>query len=1110
MAMILLMYHSPNYKMKNKLKMEAGVWISVVLLAVLNSNVTAQDPNSEEDTMIQSNKQHHFPGQESENPANGQSEVVNSGASQQTTEKLKSNEPNESNEPNAASIQKEGHVILDSPPQKLEIYETDGPQSVKHFSSNSGENDQSVPLQQNEKHQTSANTIGLSQSSKDTKEQENRQGSSEAASEQTQKVFSPTRTAGQGGGLPLEEEPIGLNVNEKSSIEVIESHKKLHIESQSRVDTEHAQQTGKSTSPSESPETNPSSLQNQGRSSEQIPDRTAVQEDQVRHQTGSPGMGEARTQGQQVNFQRSPQSSASHHSSINSEHLSQKQQLEKLQREEKIRRAQQRYQHHQNIHSSVQSSHVASENSQSASPTGKTDSINSQSSTQTGNTDSQNSHTPSQTGHGSSSSSQSGSQTAQQGSQSNQQPSQSSHQSARTIHASAQSQAAKQQTYKVKTTTVYHSKQNEAEDVDEEMEDDDDEEETGEEGEVLETPDLIEPQMLHPPPLQQPPTVQGASTDEVLEENVEKSEGQKIFEEAEPLLNATLEEDVQRGYQRLLDAAYMNHSKSMELVGYSYLHGSYLPMNISGAEDMFSRLSDKGVPSGQTGLGFLHATGIGRNSSQSRSLVFYTFAALGGDYFAQMILGYRYWSGIGVAQSCETALTYYKKVASKVANEVNPSGGSIIHRVRLFDEEENPGNNAGQLDDDLIQYYQFLADKGDVHAQVGLGQLNYQGGRGIDQNHQRAFEYFTQAAETGDATAQAFLGKMYAEGNEWVKQDNATAFKYFKKAADQHNPIGQSGLGMLYLHGRGVEKDLTKAFQLFQAAADQGWVDGQLQLGTMYYSGLGVRRDYKMAVKYFNLASQSGHILGFYNLAQMHATGTGVMRSCHTATELFKNVAERGTWSEMLMNAHKAYKMGDIQSALMQYTVAAELGYEVAQSNVAFILDQGESSMFGLNETYQRALLHWQRAAAQGYTNARVKLGDYHYYGYGTAVDYETAALHYRLAFEQQHSAQAMFNLGYMHERGLGMKKDIHLAKRFYDMAAETSPDAYIPVMFALAKLGVFFAWEYANENADFWRHVPSLLESYLGDYWDMYIITALLGVNIMLGVYVLARRNYI
>lgn len=61
--------------------------------------------------------------------------------------------------------------------------------------------------------------------------------------------------------------------------------------------------------------------------------------------------------------------------------------------------------------------------------------------------------------------------------------------------------------------------------------------------------------------------------------------------------------------------------------------------------------------------------------------------------------------------------------------------------------------------------------------------------------------------------------------------------------------------------------------------------------------------------------------------------------------------------------------------------------------------------------------------SVQGYTVARIKLGDYHFYGFGTDVDYETAFIHYRLASEQQHSAQAMFNLGYMHEKGLGIKQ---------------------------------------------------------------------------------------
>lgn len=59
----------------------------------------------------------------------------------------------------------------------------------------------------------------------------------------------------------------------------------------------------------------------------------------------------------------------------------------------------------------------------------------------------------------------------------------------------------------------------------------------------------------------------------------------------------------------------------------------------------------------------MFATGIGKNSSQAKALVHYTFGALGGSQLAQMALAYRYWSGISVASNCETALTYYRKVS---------------------------------------------------------------------------------------------------------------------------------------------------------------------------------------------------------------------------------------------------------------------------------------------------------------------------------------------------------------------------------------------------------------------------------------------------------------
>ncbi|XP_063079569.1 protein sel-1 homolog 1 isoform X2 [Engraulis encrasicolus] len=602
-------------------------------------------------------------------------------------------------------------------------------------------------------------------------------------------------------------------------------------------------------------------------------------------------------------------------------------------------------------------------------------------------------------------------------------------------------------------------------------------------------------------------------TEEQAEERRQAEEMEEQYQAAVRMINNTNRRSQKREvYERLLKISGKGHTKASEKVAYAMLFGDYMAQNVTKAKYLFEKLTLEGSPKAQMALGFLYAAGLGVNSSQAKALVYYTFGALGGNLVAHMILGYRFWGGVGVPQSCESALTHYRLVAnhvqslSSVANDVSLTGGSAVQRIRLLDEVENPGSTSSMLEEDLIQYYQFLAEKGDIQAQVGLGQLHLNGGRGVEQNHQRAYEYFNQAANAGNTHAMAFLGKMYSEGSEFVPQNNETALQYFKKASELGNPVGQSGLGMAYLYGRGVPVNYELALKYFQKAAEQGWVDGQLQLGFMYYNGIGVKRDYKQALKYFNLASQAGHILAYYNLAQMHATGTGVMRSCHTAVELFKNVCERGRWSERLMTAYGSFKEGEMDAALVQYLLLAEQGYEVAQSNVAFILDQTEGSrIFSENETYPRALLHWTRAAAQGYTVARIKLGDYHFYGYGTDVDYETAVIHYRLASEQQNSAQAMFNLGYMHEKGLGIKQDIHLAKRFYDMAAEASPDAQVPVFLALCKLGFVYALQYLHDlNL---KEVVSQvdLDQLLGPEWDLYLMTV---IALLLGTVIAYRQR--
>ncbi|XP_045503038.1 protein sel-1 homolog 1 isoform X2 [Colias croceus] len=584
----------------------------------------------------------------------------------------------------------------------------------------------------------------------------------------------------------------------------------------------------------------------------------------------------------------------------------------------------------------------------------------------------------------------------------------------------------------------------------------------------------------------------------------ELQEAKKLYDEAIKKIDKRVP-DLRGAILQVKQAADSGYAPAKIRLAWSYVFGEGVELDVDRARKIFQELADEGNADAHAGMGFLYATGVGVPVSQAKALVHYTMGAIGESDYAQMALAYRYWVGVTVPSSCPKAMDLYMKVAAKVASQVTFSGGPAVQRTRLIDEAEGGGSTSA-LDTDLIEYYQLLAEKGDVQAQVGLGQLHFQGGRGVTLDIQKALHYFQQAAKTGNAMANAYLGKIYLDGGDGIKQNNEMALHYFKKAAEMNNPIGQTGLGLMYLQGRAVPKDPNIAYKYFTMSANQGWMEGQLHLGFLYLSGIGVRRDFKQANKYFSLASQSGHVLALYHLAQLHAQGLGVMRSCTTATELFKNVCERGPWSSRLMSAHGAWRARDAHSALLQYLALAERGLEVAQTNAAYLLDDGGVGLFPPAERWQRALQLWARGAAQGCAPARLKLGDYHYYGLGTPPDLEAAAHHYRIASEQLHNAQATFNLGYMHERGLGLARDIHLAKRCYDLAADAAPEARLPAALALARLSAVTALSSLYDSV---LQSPLALifltgESPLLSNWDVYLIGVLVGA---LGLVLYLRR---
>jgi len=130
-------------------------------------------------------------------------------------------------------------------------------------------------------------------------------------------------------------------------------------------------------------------------------------------------------------------------------------------------------------------------------------------------------------------------------------------------------------------------------------------------------------------------------------------------------------------------------------------------------------------------MGFLHASGLVVPLNSPSALLYHTFGAVSGSAWAQMAVGYRYWSGIGVSANCEKSLEQYRRVAATVASEVSATGtGPAIQRIRLLDELEGSGvvtsgggSNGNVLNSDILDYYTMLAERGDVQAQVRLSNL---------------------------------------------------------------------------------------------------------------------------------------------------------------------------------------------------------------------------------------------------------------------------------------------------------------------------------------------------------------------------------------------------
>ncbi|KAI9508559.1 hypothetical protein F5148DRAFT_1195612 [Russula earlei] len=340
-----------------------------------------------------------------------------------------------------------------------------------------------------------------------------------------------------------------------------------------------------------------------------------------------------------------------------------------------------------------------------------------------------------------------------------------------------------------------------------------------------------------------------------------------------------------------------------------------------------------GNATSQSYLAFFHATGYQNvvPVDQARAQLFYTFAAHGGDKAAQMALGYRYWTGIGVVEDCEVAVEWYRAAAEQAMTRFlsGPPGGRTLPLTptRLSDlaggvygpgaSVASTGLNgqrpaikaararaAGETWEDILEYYIFNADRGETDFAFRLGKIFYHGsiynapggiasgGEGVGRvprDLARARYYFESIArqvwpsDSGDvagkhdengpvglaAPAAGYLGRMYLRG-EGMRMDLKLARLWFERGAAFGDKECHNGLGVIWRDGLiDGRKDIKKSFAYFAMAAGQDLAEAQVNLGKQHYE----RGEWKLAISYFEAATRHGSPLeAYYYLAKIQST----------------------------------------------------------------------------------------------------------------------------------------------------------------------------------------------------------------------------------------------
>lgn len=539
-------------------------------------------------------------------------------------------------------------------------------------------------------------------------------------------------------------------------------------------------------------------------------------------------------------------------------------------------------------------------------------------------------------------------------------------------------------------------------------------------------------------------------------------------------------------------------------------------------------------------LGQLYHYGArGVDQNLTKSLEYYEIAALNGHWESSgHACNFHLW-GMGVEQDVYEAYTYCRLGAPMTLEECRNRHQWILARTHHSDDEEPKSecdsealNGLGLLHllgvpgtvkvdmAEAEKYFTLAKEVGSTDAYYNLAMM-WLGWKTHFKTIDELEEGGVSSAEGTDAQTvlpimnnnekKKHTSERYALhaskvgfGDQVFKgptqEDVNNAMKLLAVAANKGHVQAKHRLAMIYSEGislqtsvlkyESVKKDCTKAKGLFQWIVESASPTRSKRLKRAYKEYIAGNLD--ASLRNYLAAAETGSSIGQVNAAFLMERGACLglnSADCAKASvRMWKAAAARGN-AEACLRVGDFYYYGRLRGKKLPVGPFGWIQYLLyPEKYLPILLDDWSKKLvqtFGKDTSEEPAGDNAEsrdRFSTSMICNSddnvclnedavqEEEVEDF------TESDLHMAAHYYQVAVEKHQSARANFNLGFMHEWGLGLKQDFPLAKRHYDLAVSTNTkEAELAVQIALLTMNLhetvirgkilFEDWWYESEG---------------------------------------------